>query len=55
MSANQHKHIEFVITLHCQVCGDVSSLSVLLSKGEASDKLNEYINAHRHETGMWIA
>jgi len=53
-SNEKYKHIEFVVTLHCKVCGDVSSLSIRLSHGEASEKLNDYIDDHRHEAGMWV-
>jgi hypothetical protein len=51
---SKYKHIEFVVTLHCKICGDVSSLQITLSHNEASEKLSEYIATHRHEAGMWV-
>lgn len=52
--SNDYPHIEFIVTLHCKICSDVTSLQVKMSTNEASQKLKEYIDAHKHESNMWI-
>ena len=54
MSHNDYPHIDFVVTLHCKVCNDITSLSTKLTTSEASKELKKYLEAHNHSTGMWI-
>lgn len=51
---NEFDHIEFVVTLHCKICKDVSSLAVKLNTSAASEQLSKYIDAHRHQPDMWV-
>jgi len=55
LSDERYTHIEFVVTLHCKMCGDIRSLQFQLTKGEAAQQINEYIKQHDHtKIDPWV-
>jgi len=48
-------NIEYVVTAHCKICGDVVSLGIPLSFEEATDAIARFKEEHQHQNpGPWI-
>jgi len=46
-------NIEFVITIRCKICGDITSISVMLQYEEAVSAIEKFKEDHKHLT-PWI-
>lgn len=42
-------NIEYIVTVHCKVCGDIVSLSIPLSFSEAADAVDRFNEEHQHK------
>ena len=49
------QNLEFIITLRCKECGDITSLKVPLNFEEAIALVDEFKEKHLHDApGPWI-
>jgi len=48
-------NIEYVVTAHCKICGEVVSLGIPLSFEEATDAVARFKEEHQHQNpGPWV-
>lgn len=46
-------HIEFIVTLRCDICNEIVSLDLPLVFEKAQETIKKFTNEHKHITDPW--